>query len=84
MALMVLIDKITHALESGKHVIGIFFYFSKAFDTVDHAILLDKLYHYAIRGTALQWFQSYLHERKQYVIYNSVQSKHTPIKCSVP
>ena len=84
MALMVLIDKITHALESGKHVIGIFLDFSKAFATVDHAILLGKLYHYGIRSTALHWFQSYLHGRKQYVTYNSVQSNHMPIKCGVP
>ena len=50
MAFMVLIDKLTRALDDGKFVAGILFDFSKAFDTVDHDILLNKLSHYGIRG----------------------------------
>ena len=46
MALMVLLDKIVKALENGKFVIGIYVYFSKAFDTVDHSIFLMKLEYY--------------------------------------
>ena len=64
MALMTLMDKLITALENGEHVIGIFLDFSKAFDTVDHEILLKKMYHYGIRGTAYKWFQSYLSNRK--------------------
>ena len=54
------------------------------FDTVEHSILLDKLYHYGIRGNALQWFNSYLTNRYQYVKYNITPSDMTNITCGVP
>ena len=57
--------------------------FSKAFDTVDHKLLLSKLCHYGIRGYALYWFRSYL-INQQYVTYNNEQSKLMNIKCGVP
>ena len=75
--------KIT-SLENGESVIGVFLDFSKAFDTVDHIISLNKLEYYWIRGNALSWFQSYLIDRKQYVTYNGATSTTTPIKCGVP
>ena len=84
MALMILVDKITKSLENGEFVIGIFLDFSKAFDTVNHDILLQKLHHYGIRGTAFMWFKSYLSCRYQYVTYNSTESSKTLIKCGVP
>ena len=65
-------------------MIGIFLDFSKAFDTVDHSILLRKLFHYGIRGTAYKWFESYLHNRQQCVTYNGVKSSMKTIKCGVP
>ena len=58
-ALMTLMDKLITSLEKKEYVIGIFLDFSKAFDTVDHSILLRKLSHYGIRGNALNWFESY-------------------------
>ena len=84
MALMLLMDKLIKSLENGEFVIGIFLDFSKAFDTVDHAILLEKLYHYGIRGTTLDWFNSYLSSRKQYITYNGISSHTKTVSCGVP
>ena len=56
----------------------------KAFGTVNHSILLQKLEHYGIRDNALQWFKSYLNERSQYVIVNGDASDVRPITCGVP
>ena len=84
MALISLIDKLTQAIENGEYVIGVFLDFSKAFDTVDHKILLDKLYHYGVRGCAHKWFISYLTDRQQFVTYNGVKSRNQLIKCGVP
>ena len=64
MALMLLMDELSKSLENGDYVIGVFLDFSKAFDTVDHYILLPKLYHYGIRVNAYNWFASYLKDRK--------------------
>ena len=50
MALIILIQNLVNALDSGKCAVGIFLDFQKAFDTVDHCILLDKLDCYGIRG----------------------------------
>ena len=84
MALLSLIDRLTHAIEHGEYVVGVVLDFSKAFDTVDHAISLDKLFHYGIRGCAYNWFASYLSNRKQFVSYNGVQSEKQTIECGVP
>ena len=73
MALIILMDETTKSLENIVLAIGVFFVFSKAFDTVNHDILSNKLNHYGIRGPALKWFESFLEGRSQYVIYNGVK-----------
>ena len=56
----------------------------KAFDTVDHQILLAKLNHYGIRGVSNDWFKSYLSNHGQYVSINGYDSGFPAINCGVP
>ena len=56
----------------------------KAFDTLDHDILINKLYIYGIRGIALKLIKSYLSDRIQFVRYNNTDSYYNYIKCGVP
>ena len=84
LAVMMLVDKITEALDNKECVIGIFLDFSKAFDTVDHEILLLKLEKYGIQGTELQWLNDYLSNRRQYVTYSNYKSSFGTITCGVP
>ena len=57
---------------------------SKEFDTLDHTILISKLQHYGIKGTALQLLLSYLSNRKQFVQYGDILSQKTDILMGVP
>ena len=77
-------DKIPAALDNCELAVGIFFDLSKAFDTVNHSILFDKLEHYGIRGLALKWIKSYFSNRLQFVEYNGHNSSCTNISCGVP
>ena len=65
LALLYLYDKITSAVDKRKYTAGLFLDSSKAFDTVNHSILLGKLEHYGIRGLALEWVRSYPCNRLQ-------------------
>ena len=57
---------------------------SKAFDTVDHSLLLQKLEFYGIRGIALEWFKNYISKRYHCVRYNNEISEKREITCGVP
>ncbi len=78
MALIEIVDNILEDFEKGKYIAGIYIDFSKAFDTVDHQIRLDKLEHYGFRGQILKWLTSYLHNRQQYTVMND---KNSSLKC---
>ncbi len=84
MALIEIVDNILKDLEAGKYVAGIYLDLSKAFDTVDHKILLHKLNHYGIRGQTLNWLKSYLSNRQQFTYINDNQSQLKPIRYGVP
>ena len=80
-ALLEITEKIKDSIDKGKFGCGIFIDLKKAFDTVNHDILLAKLEHYGVRGTYLNWFRSYLTGRKQYVTINGENSKLLEIIC---
>ena len=83
-ALIDLTEDIRHALDNNKFSCGVFIDLQKAFDTVDHDILLAKLEHYGIRGIANSWFRSYLKNRKQYVSISGFDSNVTNVDFGVP
>ena len=66
-AIIDIIEKINQSLDKKQIVCGVFVDFQKAFDTVNHDILLKKLSHLGIKGSINEWFNSYLHKRKQFV-----------------
>ena len=84
LALIEIVDNILYGMDHGKHVAGIYMDLSKAFDTVYHEILFQKLQHYGIRGLPLQWFKSYLTDRKHYTIANKATSEESTITYGVP
>jgi hypothetical protein len=84
MSLIDMYDRISLAVDKIEFSIGIFIDLSKAFDTLDHCILLRKLEHYGIRGVALDWFKSYLSNRTQCVALNGVTSSFKTITYGVP
>ena len=83
-ALLNIIEKIRQNLDNGIFTCGVFIDLEKAFDTVNHEILLKKLDYYGIRESALKWIKSYLTNRKQFVSLNGVKSKTENISCGVP
>ena len=84
-AIIQLIDQINNCFEKNHFTLGISIDLKKAFDNVDHAILIKKLKHYGIKGNNLRWFESYLENRKQYITYET--NKFTAFEnmtCDVP
>ena len=83
-ALISMTETIKSTIDNGRYGCGVFIDLQKAFDTVNHSILLKKLEHYGIRGTALKWFTSYLTDGQQYVSVNGHCSNYLNITCGVP
>ena len=84
LSLINLTNQITKLTDEGRVTAGIFIDFAKAFDTIDHTILLNKMYHYGVRGLPLDWFKSYLNNRYQFVCYDGMKSTLKEIICGVP
>ena len=84
LAAVELADRISQYLDKGEIPIAIFLDLSKAFDTLDHKILLSKLQYYGVKGTALKWFESYLANRYQYVMYEGTKSQQLRLHTGVP
>ena len=82
--LMEVVNDISKSMANKKLTLGVFIDLSKAFDTVDHEILLQKMKMYGICGVELLWFKSYLTNRKQFVKIDDVLSGFQIIKCGVP
>ena len=83
-AVNALLNNIVETLENKEYGVCILLDFAKAFDTVNHNILISKLEHYGIRGVALNWLWSYLSNRMQCVEIGDAQSELEFIKCGVP
>ena len=84
LAVLEVIDRIIQELDKGRTPINIYLDLSKAFDTLNHDILIHKLKFYGITGRSADLLQSYLSNRKQYVQLNNVNSKSADISVGVP
>ena len=82
-AVISFIENIEKAIDNKVFVCEVFFELQKAFDTVDHNILLHKLSHYRIRDKSNSWFSSYLSDRKQFVTINGFDSEIQSFQCGV-
>ena len=83
-ALISLTEMVRKAMDDGKFACGVFIDLQKAFDTVDHTILLKKLEFYGVKGLANNWFKSYLSGRTQFTCINGFNSKIQNMKFGVP
>jgi hypothetical protein len=84
LAALELVDRITNEMDNNAIPINIYLDLSKAFDTLDHNILLNKLKYYGINGTSLELCKNYLINRKQYVIIDNIKSDEAFISTGVP
>ena len=84
LAALELSDRILKDVDEGNISLAIFMDLSKAFDTLDHQVLLKKLNFYGIGGPALDWFSSYLTGRQQYIELDGVSSDLLPLSTGVP
>ena len=79
-----IVNAIQSNVDAGKFSRGVFVDLEKAFNTVDHSILLQNLAHYGFRGLINDWFRSYLQERAQVTVVGNRSSNKSLITCGVP
>lgn len=82
--LLVFTDYITEKMESGNQVDAIYTDYTKAFDRIDHSLLLYKLSRAGIRGDLFRWFSSYVKNRSQAIVLNGYTSSWNTIPSGVP
>ena len=78
------VENIATAIDEKQLSIGVFIDLRKAFDTIDHSLLLQKMERYGIRGVTNDWLKSYLNNRLQYVDINNTASQLRRVTCGVP
>ena len=78
------LSSLRKSVVSWRYIFPLFVDFQKAFDTVDHNVLIQKLNYYGVRRTANNWFSSYLENRTQFESINGYSSDHHFIHCGVP
>ena len=83
-AILDIVNAIQSNMDKGAFSCGVFIDLKKAFDTVDHRILLHKLEFYGFRGFINAWFASYLNERSQVTVVGCHSSDKSQITCGVP
>ena len=83
-AILHLVDKIYQSFDENKYTLGVFIDLSKAFDTVDHQILLEKLKYYGINHNYHKWLTNYLTNRKQCVSCDNKSTSLLTVLCGVP
>ena len=84
LAALEVIDRIIQSMDNDDIPLNVYLDLSKAFDTLDHSILLEKLQYYGITGTSLKLFHSYLSNRKQFVDFDGTRSRTLDIETGVP
>ena len=84
MAVMEVVEALSSGIENKEYAVGVFIDLKKAFDTIDHRILLQKMERYGIRGVASEWLKSYLQERQQYVHIKNTNSDTQKVTHGVP
>ena len=84
LAILEMSDNLRTSIDNKLITYGLFLDFSKAFDTVNHNILLNKSNKYGVRGVVLGWFKSYLQNRVQYVKIGNIESEPLNVVCGIP
>ena len=83
MALLSSIENITASIDVHKHAVGVFMDIKKAFDTIDHKIIIKKINYYGLRGIVSKLICSYFENKSQYVQFNGMKSGLQNVTCSI-